>query len=163
MWGFYGRWLKTALWHGLGPADLWSGLVGALLGVADHYWPHLQLLPLYGWQIPIWAFATFFVGRLVMAPYWMWLEDQKVSPAKVDLAKRKRLSQLRSDGVARRHAAISTIDEADADWFAILDAVPQSRVPVWPFKGGQHLKAFGEHDYRLLRLDQLIQKFGSRI
>jgi hypothetical protein len=103
MWGFYGRWLKTALWHGLGPADLWSGLVGALLGVADHYWPHLQLLPLYGWQIPIWAFATFFVGRLVMAPYWMWLEDQKVSPAKVDLAKRKRLSQLRSDGVARRH------------------------------------------------------------
>ena len=180
MWGFYWRWLKTAIWHGFGPADLWSGLAGALVGIIDHYWPDLQLLTHYGWQIPIWAFASVVLVRLIAAPYWMWLDDQKISPSKVDIERRKSLTSLRSDGVKLRNkgarlgadlpkwldevdqwrvdaiAAINTIEEADADWFATLDAVPAPRVPALPIKGGegQHLKAFREHDYRLVRLDQ---------
>jgi hypothetical protein len=101
--------------------------------------------------------------------------------------RRKRLSILRSEGVIIRNrgqqrsrdelpswvaeteqwlkdvlVAISTIDEADAEWFKTLDAVPSARVTMIATADAerQHIKAFNEHDYRLVRLDQLILKYG---
>jgi hypothetical protein len=103
--------------------------------------------------------------------------------------RRRRLSALRSEGVEIRNrgqhrsrddlpgwiaeterwlqnvlTAISAIDEADAEWFRTLDAVPTARVVVIPTADAErrHIKAFNEHDYRLVRLDQLIQRYGGR-
>lgn len=68
------------------------------------------------------------------------------------------------DWLNRVLAEISNIDPADAEWFRVLDTVPEPRVPLYfPYKTkeGLHLKLHREHDYRLLRLDKLIGKYGA--
>ena len=65
----------------------------------------------------------------------------------------------------RTIAAIETVDEADAEWFATLDAVPPPRVQLYfPAKHheGAHLKAFREHDFRLHKLEQLIERYSAK-
>lgn len=107
------------------------------------------------------------------------------------LLMRVRLSELRSTGVTLRNAGtalqnsngdfeawetsinawlqqvvseISAIDAADSEWFKVLDAVPDPRVPLYfpkKHKEGKHIKLHREHDYRLLRLDKLLEKYGG--
>jgi hypothetical protein len=99
---------------------------------------------------------------------------------------RLKLAELRADGVAMRNAAqnyldssaflmdttdwmsrtilaIKAIDEADAEWFKTLDAVPPPRVPHHPNASRSLAKAFREHDLRLARLDQLINRYAERV
>ena len=62
--------------------------------------------------------------------------------------------------------ALKSINAADSKWFATLDAVPASRVPIPSIQvGGQEdhamfVSIFRQHDYRLARLDALLQKYG---
>ena len=71
MRAYYWRWVKTAFTHSVGVVDLWTGLLTALAGVIDHYWPQGQIMTAYGWQIAVWALAAVMFLRLLMAPYWM--------------------------------------------------------------------------------------------
>lgn len=55
-------------------------------------------------------------------------------------------------------AAISKVNHADSLWFSILDVVPPPRLEMghWAQEHEKHLYAM--HDFRLARLDELIQK-----
>ena len=60
---------------------------------------------------------------------------------------------------------VAQIDPADAEWFRILDVVPEPRVPLYmPRKHaeGAHLKAHREHDFRLCKMEQLIERYAAR-
>ena len=56
--------------------------------------------------------------------------------------------------------SIKKYDPSDAEWFKTLDTVPTPRVQ-YPSNDPIIIKAFREHDYRLKRLDDLIQKYGN--
>ena len=181
MRAFYWRWLKTAFRHSLGAVDLWSFVIGSMLALIDHFWLQMHLMT-KTWQIPVWVLGTIITGRLVLAPYWMWKEDEVLRPAPSKA--RTRLTELRAEGVAIRNrgqnltqdlpawlaevrkweeatiAAIKKIDEADGEWFRTLDTVPQPRIKVHALDK-EHLKTFREIDYGLTRLDHLIQKYSS--
>lgn len=84
---FYWRWLVRAFSRALGPADLLSGVAGAALGVVARLNP--QLAPAMNellWQVPLWALAAAMAVRLLLAPYWIWLDDQKSIAALGDKA-----------------------------------------------------------------------------
>ena len=74
-------WLKTASTHSVGHIDLWIGLTAAVLGVVDHYWPDAQIMTTYAWQIPIWMLAGVMLIRLLLAPFWIWQEQNKAMVA----------------------------------------------------------------------------------
>jgi hypothetical protein len=98
MAAFYWRWLKTALRHSIGPIDLWTGLVAAILGLLDHYLPQAGLMTSYGWQVPIWVLAAVILVRLLLAPYWMWQEDaSKIATLGRSLQSQKSLEDIRLD------------------------------------------------------------------
>ncbi len=62
--------------------------------------------------------------------------------------------------------ALKAVNPADSEWFATLDAVPAARVPIPNVRlGGEadrvlFVSIFRQHDYRLARLDSLLQKYG---
>lgn len=112
---FYIRWIKTTFRHSIGLIDLWTGLGAAMLGLADHYLPHAQLMTNYGWKIFIWALAAVIIVRLILAPYWIFDEDRKQISALKKLIDDKEeekqrkieaLWALRKDGVKLRNAQI---------------------------------------------------------
>ena len=58
------------------------------------------------------------------------------------------------------YAALSWFDVADAEWWLTLDAVPTPR--IWPNPLDQeHMKAYRELDYMLVKLDILIQRYSG--
>ncbi len=59
-------------------------------------------------------------------------------------------------------AAIKQIDEPDAEWFKTLDAVPAARVRPLQLDAAHH-KSFREHDYRLVRLEELIKRYSAGV
>lgn len=82
MWKFYWRWLKTAVRHSLGPIDLWTGIIASILAVAAHFLPGGEAVVFaLAWQVPLWAFGLVIVVRLLLAPYWMWLDDETDRPS----------------------------------------------------------------------------------
>jgi len=53
-------------------------------------------------------------------------------------------------------------DQSDAEWFRVLDTVPAPRTayPILDINNNKGFqKAFREHDYRLVRIEELIQKY----
>jgi hypothetical protein len=100
-----------------------------------------------------------------------------------------RLAQLRTDGVVIRneagrvhddnlqpwlgkvdkwmHEAIDVIwqiSEADSEWFKTLDVVPPARVQfAIALKNTAHVpvfvRAYNQHDFRLVRLDELLKRY----
>jgi hypothetical protein len=100
------------------------------------------------------------------------------------------LTRLRADGVALRNEAeyvqdaslrvwlesieqwmhdvinaISQVHEADSEWFKTLDTVPPPRIPIKSLCTKQtdrnvHLHVYRQHDFRLVRLEQLLKKYG---
>lgn len=62
--------------------------------------------------------------------------------------------------------SIRFISPADSEWFATLDTVPQARVAIPSIRlGGAadrelFVSLFRQHDYRLARLEKLLQKYG---
>jgi len=101
---------------------------------------------------------------------------------------RHRLSLLRTEGVGIRNdgvnitvdnladwciaaenwnervkMALAEIDLAMSEWFRTLDAVPLPRIRLRSYVNFRHQKLYGEHDFRLHRLDKLINdnRLGS--
>ncbi len=56
--------------------------------------------------------------------------------------------------------AVEYVNRADAEWLRTLDAVPSPRVQFRSIGSG-HEKAFRELDFRLVRLDALITRYGE--
>jgi len=105
---FYWRWLKTAFTHSLGPVDLWTGLVVSIFGIVDHFLPQAHIMTLYGWMIPVFALAAVMLVRLILAPYWMWREDQQsrnrldaIAAISAPLLARKQKAQTSVQGFER--------------------------------------------------------------
>jgi hypothetical protein len=93
---------------------------------------------------------------------------------------RLRLAQLRTEGVAIRNRgqslpdnvsdwsaeslawmertanAIGAINTADAEWFRTLDAVPPPRISV-----PTTARVYAEHDFWLVKLEQLITRYSA--
>lgn len=114
------------------------------------------------------------------------VEDLAERPAPSNLSDRRLLlAQLRTAGVGVRNrgillepadlsswraevdrwsdatvAAVDYVNHADAEWLRTLDAVPPPRVQFRPISSG-HEKAFRELDFRLVRLDALITRYGE--
>ena len=56
----------------------------------------------------------------------------------------------------RTRSAIEKIDKADAEWFETLDTVPFPRVMF-----AANVAAFHHHDFRLVKLEQLLTRYGK--
>ena len=60
---------------------------------------------------------------------------------------------------------IEKIDAADSEWFKTLDAVPSPRVQMPNVRLGKEMldtccRIYSQHDYRLVRLEKLLNKYG---
>jgi hypothetical protein len=126
--------------------------------------------------------ALFFAGLLAA-----WIIYQPVNFVVYEKRQRARikLAELRDTGVAIRNEcitmlpsrlpawmaraeqwdtdatkAIAQIDHADSMWFATLDALPPARVPMSPLSAQQQ-KLYREHDFRLVKLEQLMNRYAG--
>jgi hypothetical protein len=70
-------WLNKAFTKSLGLADLLCGLSGSALSAFKHYHPEAKSM-IEGWefQILFWALVLIVGLRLIMAPYWIWRDQQ---------------------------------------------------------------------------------------
>lgn len=95
---YYWRWLKTAFNRALGVVDLWSGVAGAVITLLAHLLPEWRdTLNGLVWQVPLWSLATVMLVRLFLAPYWMWLEDdKKIRALTLSAASRQQRAQAAS-------------------------------------------------------------------
>jgi hypothetical protein len=56
---------------------------------------------------------------------------------------------------------IAEISPADAEWYKTLDAVPPPRIPLTGNFNLAQIKAYTEHDFYLVKLDELIKKYQT--
>ena len=106
--------------------------------------------------------------------------EQRMKGARVNLSKlRSEGVKIRNDGMGldvsahqaweeaalawnkRTIETIAQIDRGCAEWFSVLDVVPEPRVPG-PALTAPHKKTFWEHDRRLANLGELIQALWER-
>jgi hypothetical protein len=108
--------LRRAFTQSLGPIDLWTGLLAAAIGVLDHYLPQAQLMTGYGWQIPIWVLLSVIAMRLLLAPYWIYLEQSgKLTSLEQALRPRLKCSfDMNDPGCVRRNATLATQFRTDS-------------------------------------------------
>ena len=100
-----------------------------------------------------------------------------------DARLKKRLADLRTEGVVLRNRGetlsvgvsewimecmawtrrvietIQIISPADAEWFNTLDAIPEPRVPITGSDNFLQIKAYREHDFYLVKLERLLEKY----
>lgn len=62
--------------------------------------------------------------------------------------------------------SLKPLSSADSEWFATLDVVPRARVPIPNVRLGRDRNnefhaIFNQHDYRLVRLEDLLKKYGA--
>ena len=89
--GIFRRWLRTALKHSIGTADLWGGVISAAIVAMNHFWPQVVTTNSL-WLIPISALLGVVAVRLLMAPYWMAKKDAtEIAQLKAKLSDRAHL------------------------------------------------------------------------
>jgi len=103
--GYYRRWFIRAF------ASVWvllaafSTIVTFLVPVASHFWPRMAItVTSLAWQIPLALCGTFFLGRIILAPYWLWRDD-------ITEASRLRVSNCAA--IADRDAQLSSLRRLD--------------------------------------------------
>lgn len=106
MRAYFREWLRRAFTSSLGQSDLWAGAIGAALAaIVPRVWPdqaaHMTDL---AWQVPLGAFASVFVARLILTPYWMHREvDTERRTLRASLDQRGRQRAV-SECISRRMA-----------------------------------------------------------
>jgi hypothetical protein len=167
-----------------------GGIVSIIIAVSDHLWPSLGFSVSSVLGLPSWALGV--IIALLLISYWL-LEHVtelrlRMKGARLELAK------LRATGVALRNEGmwiadrevlrrwerrvekwnkdviknIAKINEADAEWFSILDVVPPGRLSIERTlnndlqRSAHHNKLYREHDFRLRRLGQMIYRLWER-
>ena len=162
-------------------------MVAGLAGIFAWLFAHLEKIGLPvppGLPLP-WAAAIAVIFVIVA---WALLEysvtlGRRISGARVEL------SRLRAKGVDIRNdgrfafpdesswldwkqkaedwnteviAAIGKVNEADAQWFSILDIVPEPRLPMKVEDPSKlydgHMKLYREHDCRVARLGEMVRE-----
>jgi len=174
---YYWRWFKKVVWSAPTAIDLWTGAVGAVFGVIDHYWPTAHLMEALGWQIAIWAFGAVLVVRLFMAPFLM-AQDDAEKITKLEAEKGNKELRNRAKGLLGRyfakghalyppHSSASPNPGAEA-WMDDTQALINEMFGVgesslflsnagYTFLGGG--KHYNRLDGRLRRLSSLIERF----
>lgn len=168
-----------------------GGILTVVIALSDHIWSRFGNVSMAGLLgIPSWAVAIFVA--LAMIAYW--LLEYLVYLRRRMRGARYELAQLRSQGVAIRNegrsiidrqkfedwnkrsldwneqviANIKKINEADAEWFSILDVVPDARLPIEHTSAvdlkmsADHHKSYREHDLRLKRLGEMLYEIWER-
>lgn len=169
---------------------LLTPLIGSVIGMVDWVLAKLNqsgMITLVG--VPSWMIGICVAISLVL---W-WMIKFAVKLRQQISGSRTALSRLRAAGVAIRNdgrdiftkradfniwntrvdqwekevvQAIREVNEADAEWFAILDVVPKPRVKIrnlstnstdHPNWQGDHTRAYNQHDARLDRLGDMIR------
>lgn len=164
-------------------------VLGVLITGADIVAPKLLAFGFGGLiGVPSWAIGTFFGTVLVT----YWLLEYVVDLRRQIFGTRVSLSKLRSEGVSIRNkgakrfqtleayeewhesvldwndrtiSEIRKINEADAEWYAVLDIVEPPRLPIEVSKSFRpalpwdelHDVNYRQHDFRLKRLGEMIQ------
>lgn len=133
--------------------------------------------------------VLFCIQVVFFAPFQLWKRDRKNDAAIEQLARlRTEGVNLRNEGQAIRDpatligwetrilgwndkviAALQTVSRAEAELFSTLDTVPEPRIPISSsipmeqdaFAGGQHRKAYREHDFRLVKLDKSLENLKT--
>lgn len=73
------NWFSTACSQSLGTADLWSSVIGAALAIIVHFFPKSEAaVSALAWQVPLWVLAGVIFMRFMLAPYWIW-KDQNAN------------------------------------------------------------------------------------
>ena len=168
-----------------------GAIVSVVIAFSDHIWSwfgNASMTGLLG--VPSWAMAI--IIALCMIAYW--LLEHLVHLRRRIRGARYELAQLRSRGVAIRNegrsitnrqkledwgkssldwneeviASIKKINEADAEWFSVLDVVPDPRLPIEHTStvdlkmSADHHKLYREHDLRLKRLGEMLYEIWDR-
>jgi hypothetical protein len=168
-----------------------GGIISVVIAFSDHIWSwfgNASMTGLLG--VPSWAVAI--IVALGMIAYWL-LEDlvhlrRRMRGARYELAKlRSQGVAIRNEGTSITHrqtlenwkkrtldwneeviANIKMINEADAEWFSILDVVPEPRIPIERTStvdltlSADHHKLYREHDLRLKRLGEMLYEIWER-
>jgi hypothetical protein len=181
------RWsvFKTALGtRSYGLSDL-AKLAAALAAAAYFYWYGREMSSV---EIALAVMSVVFIFLFwIMLEHALMLTRQ-ISDARVRLAElRVEGVEIRNAGLegvtdkaeleswGRRIGAwtddvqseLGKISKSDAVWFSVLDIVPSPRISPsrWP-KGnpehGEFLKLFAQHDFRVMRLGEMIRELWSK-
>jgi hypothetical protein len=169
------------------PAVLFGGTVISITGSPPIGSEPINsaLASLDAWVLPQFkhpAAGLLFTGLLVA-----WVIYQPVNFVMYEKRKRGRvkLAELRDAGVSIRNEcitilpsrlaawmsraeqwnidatkAIAEIDRADSMWFATLDALPPGRVRMTALSAEQ-AKLYREHDFRLVKLEELMNRYAG--
>jgi hypothetical protein len=124
---FYWRVLCAALIHSLHAAHSVLLLLLIAAGFFTYFVPQVHLMiDLHGWQIAAIVLGSIVGIRLVLAPYWIWKEDQtKISCLETQAAERKDAAAAER---AEKEAAIDEITNEIA--WAIDNLVNQKPYPL---------------------------------
>jgi len=168
--------------HRYGLADI-AKLAAVGVAAASIYW--------FGYKMTALEIGLAVALVVAVLLFWIMLEyalklTRQISDARV------RISQLRHEGVRIRNDAlrgvssgpkwrawekrvlawkqevedaIAEISRADAEWFSVLDIVPPPRLTSGVAPQGleqKFLKLFGEHDFRVCRLGEMIRDLWGR-
>jgi hypothetical protein len=158
-----------------------GAIISVVIALSDHLWAVLgntSMTALVG--IPSWGIGL--VVALCLVNYWLleYLVDlrRRIGGARHELARLRTAGVvIRNEGMSITNvdawkdwekrastwnddviASIKKINEADAEWFSILDVVPEARLPIsatLPLDlrvSAAHHKLYREHDFRLKRL-----------
>lgn len=79
MRSFYWKWVWLTVRQAPGISDLWAGIIAAVAAfVVTRLVPEwTSVMSDLAWQIPLAVFAAVFLVRLLLAPYWIYLELQR--------------------------------------------------------------------------------------
>lgn len=163
-----------------------AGLIALVVGAFDYLRRVTEqrgMTALVG--MPSWA-----VGIVVfLAIVGWWLLERLVKLERQMKGARLELAKLRVDGVALRNegrrmtgyeetwknwstralkwnddviASMKKLNEADAEWFSVLDVVPPARLALTKAGSLDHEKLYQEHDFRLRRLGEMIYGVWTR-
>jgi hypothetical protein len=130
-----------------------------------------MILPLMGASLVTWGLYRFLKRELTRE-----FRYERAQP-------RLRLADLRTEGVKIRNEGqylragleiwiaecadwtnrviqtITEINPSDAEWFKTLDAVPAPRIVLRGSYNPLHIKTYREHDFYLVKLEELIKKY----
>lgn len=162
-------------------------VIGAVVAVVIGFVDWFSAQTGFAFGVPSWIAAIIVI--LTLNFFWLLeyivLLRRRIRGARFDLAKLRAVGvKLRNQGRSISTDAeleywekqtlvwndeviknIRAINEADAEWFSILDTVPAARIPLATSPAGKvnaHFKAFCEHDFRVKRLGKMIYRIWER-
>ena len=99
--------IKTACRHSLHAAHSIILVLIILVGLVTSVFPQVEVLPdLHGWQVAVAVIVGIVTVRLLLAPYWIWKNDQGRLAALSDQVAKKEQNEQR---LAARTAALDDI------------------------------------------------------